>query len=299
VRNNVFGTHVVALAAAAAGVAKFVMVSTDKAVNPSSIMGATKRVAELICRSFERRTGTEFVSVRFGNVLGSRGSVINVFKRQIEAGGPLTITHPDMVRYFMTIPEAVMLVLEAMAIGRDGQVFLMHMGEPVRVVELAENLLRLSGLKPYEDIDIVFTGVRPGEKMFEEMMTNIELENPTRNDRLFVAQQGSVEYEMLARMLKRLDLAVRTPNPKDVVECIQELVPTFEPGAHLINGDWKGGLAAERAAAAEAATFSANGSAAKAGRDFSTNGAAVPAEAGMAGLPDGEDAAVTALDANN
>jgi hypothetical protein len=135
--------------------------------------------------------------------------------------------------------------------------------------------------------------------MFEEMMTNIELENPTRNDRLFVAQQGSVEYEMLARMLKRLDLAVRTPNPKDVVECIQELVPTFEPGAHLINGDWKGGLAAERATAAEAASFSANGSATKAGRDFRANGVVAPEEAGMPASPDGEDAAVTAFDASN
>jgi FlaA1/EpsC-like NDP-sugar epimerase len=299
VRNNVFGTHVVALAAAAAGVAKFVMVSTDKAVNPSSIMGATKRVAELICRSFERRTGTEFVSVRFGNVLGSRGSVINVFKRQIESGGPLTITHPDMVRYFMTIPEAVTLVLEAMAIGRDGQVFVMHMGEPVRVVELAENLLRLSGLKPYKDIDIVFTGVRPGEKMFEEMMTNIELENPTRNDRLFIAQQSSVEYEMLARMLKRLDLAVRTPNPKDVVECMRELVPTFKPGAHLVDGDWKGGLAAERAAAAEAAVFSANGSGTKPGLDLTPNGVVAPATADLPGLTNGSDAAVTASDASS
>jgi FlaA1/EpsC-like NDP-sugar epimerase len=240
VRNNVFGTHAVALAAAAAGVAKFVMISTDKAVNPTSIMGATKRVAEQICQSFERRTGTEFVSVRFGNVLGSRGSVIDVFTRQIEAGGPLTVTHPDMVRYFMTIPEAVALVLQATSIGRDGQVFVLDMGKPVSVVELAENLVRLCGLRPYEDIDIVFTGIRPGEKLREEILTPHELENPTRHsgenptvhERLFVAQQERLEYEHLVDTLNELEVAVRTPDLEAVLATIRRLVPEFHPGPH-------------------------------------------------------------------
>jgi FlaA1/EpsC-like NDP-sugar epimerase len=198
------------------------------------MMGATKRVAELICQSFERRTGTEFVSVRFGNVLGSRGSVIHTFKSQIERGGPVTVTHPDMVRYFMTIPEAVSLVLEAMAIGRDGQVFVMDMGEPVRVVELAENLITLSGLRPYEDIDIVFSGVRPGEKLFEEILTARERENPTVNTRLFMAQQERIEYERLAESLGRLDLAVRTPDPAAVVSHMQRLVPSYTPSPMLL-----------------------------------------------------------------
>ncbi len=241
VRNNVFGTHAVALAAAAAGVAKFVMISTDKAVNPTSVMGATKRVAELVCQSFERRTGTEFVSVRFGNVLGSRGSVLDVFKKQIEAGGPLTVTHPDMVRYFMTIPEAVALVLEATAIGRDGQVFVLDMGKPVSVVELAENLVRLCGLRPYEDVDIVFTGIRPGEKLREEILTSHELdnpnahaaENPTVHERLFVAQQERIVYERLVDELAGLEVAVRTPDADAVVATLRRMVPSFQPGAHL------------------------------------------------------------------
>jgi FlaA1/EpsC-like NDP-sugar epimerase len=241
VRNNVLGTQVLALAAAASGVAKFVMISTDKAVNPSSMMGATKRAAELICQAFEGRTGTEFVSVRFGNVLGSRGSVINTFKRQLECGSPLTVTHPDMVRYFMTIPEAVTLVLEAMAIGRDGQVFVMDMGEPVRVVELAENLIRLSGLRPYEDVDIVFTGIRPGEKLFEEMLTARERENPTINERLFMAQQERIEYDRLSDTIGRLDLAVRTPDPETVVKLMSVLVPSYTPSPHLI-GDRNGAV---------------------------------------------------------
>ena len=245
VRNNIFGTHAVALAAAAAGVAKFVMISTDKAVNPTSIMGATKRVAELICQSFERRTPTEFVSVRFGNVLGSRGSVIDVFKRQIEAGGPLTVTHPDMVRYFMTIPEAVALVLEATAIGRDGQVFVLDMGKPVSVVELAENLVRLCGLRPYEDIDIVFTGIRPGEKLREEILTPHELENPTArsaenptgHERLFVAQQQRIVYELLVELLGGLEVAVRTQDVDAVLTTLRTLVPEFRPGEHHRNGE--------------------------------------------------------------
>lgn len=245
VRNNVFGTHSVALAAAAAGVAKFVMISTDKAVNPTSVMGATKRFAELICQSFERRTGTEFVSVRFGNVLGSRGSVIDVFKKQIELGGPLTVTHPDMMRYFMTIPEAVALVLDATAIGRDGQVCVLDMGKPVSVVELAENLVRLCGLRPYDDVDIVFTGIRPGEKLREEILTSHELDNPdahpaedpTAHERLFVAQQERIVYEKLVGILTDLEVAVRIPDTQAVIATLRRLVPSFVPGDHLRRDD--------------------------------------------------------------
>ncbi|HYK52958.1 MAG TPA: nucleoside-diphosphate sugar epimerase/dehydratase, partial [Candidatus Eremiobacteraceae bacterium] len=248
VRNNVFGTHAVALAAAAAGVAKFVMISTDKAVNPTSVMGATKRFAELICQSFERRTGTEFVSVRFGNVLGSRGSVIDVFKKQIEMGGPLTVTHPDMMRYFMTIPEAVALVLDATAIGRDGQVCVLDMGKPVSVVELAENLVRLCGLRPYDDVDIVFTGIRPGEKLREEILTPHELDNPdahsvddpTAHERLFVAQQERIVYEKLVGILTDLEVAVRTPDTQAVIATLRRLVPSFVPGDHLRRDDANG-----------------------------------------------------------
>ncbi|MFI5388711.1 MAG: polysaccharide biosynthesis protein, partial [Candidatus Eremiobacterales bacterium] len=259
VRNNVFGTHAVALAAAAAGVAKFVMISTDKAVNPTSVMGATKRVAELICQSFERRTGTEFVSVRFGNVLGSRGSVIDVFKKQIEMGGPLTVTHPDMVRYFMTIPEAVALVLDATAIGRDGQVCVLDMGKPVSVVELAENLVRLCGLRPYDDVDIVFTGIRPGEKLREEILTSHELDNPdehpsddpSAHERLFVAQQERIVYEKLVGILTDLEVAVRTPDAQTVIATLRRLVPTFVPGDHLRGDDATAGLLAPQAGEAD------------------------------------------------
>jgi FlaA1/EpsC-like NDP-sugar epimerase len=236
VRNNVFGTHVVALAAAATGVAKFVMLSTDKAVNPTSILGATKRVAEIICQSFEARTGTEFVSVRFGNVLGSKGSVLEVFRRQIERGGPLTVTHPEMKRYFMTIPEAVMLVLEAMAIGRDGQVFVMDMGEPVEVVKIAEAMARLSGLRPYKDVDIQFTGIRPGEKLFEEFLTSDENITATMNQRLFSAQQERFDYELIAGVLRNLDVAVRTGETDVIIRALGELVPSFHPGEHLVGG---------------------------------------------------------------
>jgi len=285
VRNNVLGTQVVALAAAASGVAKFVMISTDKAVNPSSMMGATKRAAEMICQSFERRTGTEFVSVRFGNVLGSRGSVIHTFKNQIERGGPVTVTHPDMVRHFMTIPEAVSLVLEAMAIGRDGQVFVMDMGEPVRVVELAENLITLSGLRPYEDIDIVFSGIRPGEKLFEEILTARERENPTVNERLFMAQQERIEYERLSDSLGRLDLAVRTPDPATVVEVMQRLVPSYTPSQTLLATE---DLTPVRAAKSTAKPSAAASNGSRANGAVSTDAVSSDARA-LAGSVDASD----------
>ena len=233
VRNNVFGTHVVALAAAAAGVAKFVLLSTDKAVNPTSIMGVTKRISEHICQSFARRTGTEFVSVRFGNVLGSRGSVLPIFKEQIDCGGPVTVTHKDMKRYFMTIPEAVSLVLQAMSIGRDGQVFVLDMGEPVNILQLAETMVSLCGLTPYRDIDIVVTGIRPGEKLFEEILTTKEGMSRTSHERLFIAQQERMEYDVVAGYLSQLERASRFDDLDTILHVLGRLVPSYEPGAHL------------------------------------------------------------------
>ncbi|MDQ6827058.1 MAG: polysaccharide biosynthesis protein [Candidatus Eremiobacteraeota bacterium] len=233
VRNNVVGTHVVALAAAASGVAKFVLLSTDKAVNPTSVMGTTKRMAELVCQSFAHGSGTEFVSVRFGNVLGSRGSVLPIFQRQLESGGPLTITHRDMERFFMTIPEAVSLVLEAMSIGHDGQVFILDMGEPVKILRLAETVITLAGLTPYRDIDIVETAMRPGEKLYEETLTSSEGLSKTNHERLFIAQQERVAYQKIAHGIQILQRAVATSDWKLAVTTMREFVPSFTMGAHL------------------------------------------------------------------
>jgi len=233
VRNNVLGTHVVALAAAAAGAAKFVLLSTDKAVNPTSVMGATKRLSEIISQSFVNQTGTEFVTVRFGNVLESRGSVIPIFKKQIENGGPVTVTHREMQRYFMTIPEAVSLVLQAMAIGRDGQVLVLDMGKPVNILKLAETLITLSGLTPYRDIDIVETGIRPGEKLFEEILTSHEGLSTTSHARLFIAQQERVAYDTLALGLRALESAARTGDETAIIDVLRNFVKSYQPGPHL------------------------------------------------------------------
>jgi|GEM_PF-635867 len=227
VRNNVFGTKVVALAAAAAGTAKFILLSTDKAVNPSSVMGATKRMAELICQSFAGGSATEFVSVRFGNVLGSRGSVVPIFKAQVQAGGPVKITHRDMVRYFMTIPEAVSLVLQAMSMGIDGEVFVLDMGSPVRILDLAEQVIRLSGFEPYRDIDIVETGIRPGEKLFEEILTDGEGFTRTAHERLFIAKQQRLDYGRLNEGIDRLRAAVRRHDAQSAIDVLHEFVPEF------------------------------------------------------------------------
>ena len=233
VRNNVVGTKVVALAAAAAGVAKFVLLSTDKAVNPTSVMGATKRMAELICQSFAGGSATEFVSVRFGNVLGSRGSVIPIFKAQVQAGGPVTITHRDMVRYFMTIPEAVSLVLQAMSMGLDGEVFVLDMGAPVKILDLAQQVIRLSGFEPYRDIDIVEAGIRPGEKLFEEILTDGEGFTRTSHERLFIAKQQRLDYAHLNDGVDRLRGAVRRSDVRASVDILREFVPEFTPGTHI------------------------------------------------------------------
>ena len=256
-RNNVLGTHVVALAAAAAGAAKFVLLSTDKAVNPTSVMGATKRLAEIISQSFASQTGTEFVTVRFGNVLESRGSVIPIFKKQIENGGPVTITDREMQRYFMTIPEAVSLVLQAMAIGRDGQVLVLDMGRPVKILQLAETLITLSGLTPHRDIAIIETGIRPGEKLVEEILTSHEGMSTTSHARLFIAQQERVPYDTLALGLRALESGARAGDPKTVIDVLRNFVPSYLPGPHQLDGSPDGSVAyAQRAMGP---TASANG----------------------------------------
>jgi FlaA1/EpsC-like NDP-sugar epimerase len=237
VRNNVLGTRTVALAAAATGTAKFVLLSTDKAVNPSSVMGLTKRMSELVCQSFAGGSATEFVTVRFGNVLGSRGSVIPIFKQQVASGGPVTITHRDMKRYFMTIPEAVSLVLQAMSMGRDGEVFVLDMGDPIKILDLAETVIRLSGFTPYRDVQIVETSIRPGEKLFEEILTNREDFTLTSHERLFIAKQDRLDYSELVRAMNALGRAVRTSDWRSAVGTMRQFVPEYDPGEHLGLGE--------------------------------------------------------------
>ncbi len=232
-KTNVFGTRTVARVAKMWNAEKFVMVSTDKAVNPTSIMGATKRAAELLVKDMGESGNVSFVSVRFGNVLGSRGSVIPIFTEQIARGGPVTVTDPEMRRYFMTIPEAVLLVLQAGAMGDNGQVFVLDMGEPVKIVDLAKQLIVLSGLEPDKDIPIVFTGVRPGEKMFEDILSAEEGTSATSHDRIFISRTGdSTSSAEIARGLKDLSAAVESGDKKTVVAALRDLVVTFRPEAN-------------------------------------------------------------------
>jgi FlaA1/EpsC-like NDP-sugar epimerase len=230
VTNNILGTRNVLEAALAVGVAHFVMISTDKAVNPTSVMGASKRVAELLVLDAARRSGQPYVAVRFGNVLGSRGSVVPTFKRQISAGGPVTVCHPDMTRYFMTIPEAVQLVLQASVLGQGGDIFMLDMGEPVRIADMARDLIELSGLEVGRDIEIVYTGSRPGEKLFEELFIPGERYEPTHHQKILLARNASafVPHD-LETLLERLENAARENSRPMALQCLQELVPEFQP----------------------------------------------------------------------
>ncbi|BAU28085.1 FlaA1/EpsC-like NDP-sugar epimerase [Aneurinibacillus soli] len=226
VKNNIFGTKNVVYAADKYRVERFVMISSDKAVNPTSVMGVTKRVAEMIIQSISRESNTLFSVVRFGNVLGSRGSVIPLFKRQISGGGPVTVTHPEMIRYFMTIPEAVQLVIQAGAFAKDRGLFVLDMGEPVKIDTLARDLIRLSGFEPDKEIQVVYTGVRPGEKLYEELFTTRESLNATNHNRIFSARPELIakkEIEMYLDKLKSKALH----NHEDICLVLQEIVPTF------------------------------------------------------------------------
>ncbi|MCH7971189.1 MAG: polysaccharide biosynthesis protein [Chloroflexi bacterium] len=225
---NVFGTKVVAEAARRWNADKFVLISTDKAVNPMSVMGATKRAAEVTIRHIGEGSTTDFIAVRFGNVLGSRGSVVPVFRDQIARGGPVTVTDPGMVRYFMTIPEAVSLVLQAGTVGENGEVLVLDMGEPVKIVDLARQVIRMSGFEPDRDIPIVFTGIRPGEKLFEDILSAEEGTNSTHYDRIFVANVSDrMTREELRAELDSLEQAATTGHNGELLGCLQRIVPTY------------------------------------------------------------------------
>lgn len=231
VRNNILGTKVVADEAAAHNVETFVMISTDKAVNPTSVMGCTKRVAEMYVQSMNKNSGTRFVAVRFGNVLGSRGSVIPLFKKQIAKGGPVTVTHPDMKRYFMTIPEASQLVLQAGAMAKGGEVFVLDMGEPVRIYDLAKDLITLSGLIPDKDIEIKITGLRPGEKLFEELLSAEDGTEKTTHKKIFTARIKEIDKAELDNEISKI---LEITDGEEVVAALQKIVPTYTPNRENI-----------------------------------------------------------------
>lgn len=229
VKNNVIGTYNVASLSEFYGVEKFMMISTDKAVNPTNIMGATKRCCEMVVQYMAQfgSSKTAFITTRFGNVLGSNGSVIPLFKRQIENGGPVTVTHPEIIRYFMTIPEAVSLVLQAAAMAHGGEIFVLDMGSPVKITTLAENLIRMYGKVPYKDIEIKFTGLRPGEKLFEELLMSEEGLKATDNKKIFIGNQIPINSTDFVEKLEKLEERAIANDPKGTVQAIHDIVPTF------------------------------------------------------------------------
>jgi FlaA1/EpsC-like NDP-sugar epimerase len=225
IKNNVLGTHLLGELAGQLGVEAFVLISTDKAVRPSSVMGASKRVAELVVQDLNRRFATRYVAVRFGNVIGSAGSVIPIFRQQILDGGPVTVTHPDMTRYFMTIPEASQLVLQAGSMGEGGEIFILDMGEPVRILDLAKDAITLSGLRPFEDIDIVYTGIRPGEKLFEELEIREEEMTNTRHPKIFIGKIRPYSQLEVNQALQRLGALAAIGDEHDIRSYLCELLP--------------------------------------------------------------------------
>jgi len=229
VKNNILGTRRVADLAEAHGVERFVMISTDKAVNPSSVMGATKRIAEMYLQALSQRSKTSFVTVRFGNVLGSAGSVVPIFQAQIAQGGPVSVTHPEMCRYFMTIPEACQLVLQSGAMGKGGEIFILDMGEPVKIVDLARDLIELSGFRPGEDIEVRFTGVRPGEKLFEELSTAEENADKTRHPKIFVGRARRVDWDEIVGRIAELLQITDSGDPDAVRARLARAIPEYCP----------------------------------------------------------------------
>jgi len=227
IKNNVFGTLNVAECSDKYGTKRFVLISTDKAVNPTNIMGATKRIAEMVIQALNRNSKTEFVAVRFGNVLGSNGSVIPLFKKQIEQGGPVTVTHPEVTRFFMTIPEAVQLVIQAGAMAKGGEIFVLDMGQPVKIADLARNLIKLSGFEPDMDIKIVYTGLRPGEKLYEELLLNEEGLEATKNNKIYVAKPLHTDLALLKRELECLKELI-LKDSEEIPEYIKLIVPTYK-----------------------------------------------------------------------
>ena len=233
VKNNVIGTFNVAKLSDLTGVRKFIMISTDKAVNPTNVMGATKRCCEMIVQYMAQSgSKTEFVTTRFGNVLGSNGSVIPLFKRQIESGKPVTVTDPEVIRYFMTIPEAVSLVLEAGAMAKGGEIFVLDMGAPVKIVTLAENLIRMYGKIPYKEVPIKFTGLRPGEKLYEELLMDEEDLKSTANNKIFIGKQIKIERNSFINNYEKLKGSAQSNDSDKTLELLEHMVPTFK---HKIN----------------------------------------------------------------
>jgi FlaA1/EpsC-like NDP-sugar epimerase len=228
IRNNVLGTKTLADLAHRYGVKVFLMISTDKAVRPSSVMGASKRVAELYVQALSRHSPTRFVAVRFGNVLGSAGSVVPVFEEQIARGGPVTVTHPLMERYFMTIPEACQLVLQAASMGQGGEIYILDMGEPVKIVDLARHLIRLSGLRPDHNIEICFTGIRPGEKLFEELFLREECAQKTQHPRILVGRPSVQSWRRINRQVEELGDLVAYADPGRLLARLKEIVPDYQ-----------------------------------------------------------------------
>ena len=226
IKNNVFGTYKTAAAADRYGTERFVLISTDKAVNPTNIMGASKRMCEMVIQMYNKHSKTDYVAVRFGNVLGSNGSVIPLFKKQIEQGGPVTVTHKDIIRYFMTIPEAVSLVLQAGAYAKGGEIFILDMGEPVKILDLAENLIRLSGYVPYEDIQIEFTGLRPGEKLYEELLMGEEGLQDTPNKLIHIGKPIEFDQEIFKTQLQEL-IKFANQDTENIKDIIKTIVPTY------------------------------------------------------------------------
>jgi FlaA1/EpsC-like NDP-sugar epimerase len=261
VENNVLATATVARLAAQHGLEDVVMISTDKAVRPASMLGATKRVAELVVNSYNGPS-TKFVSVRFGNVLGSNGSVIPLFKKQIAAGGPVTVTHPDMHRYFMTIPEAAQLVLQASAMGRGGEIFVLDMGQPMKIVDLARNLIILSGLRPEEDIKIEFSGLRPGEKLYEELSSFDEATAPTGHEKIKIFRGPGIAREQMSQHLQLLAELCLKRDVSRLILALKDIVPDYNPSVHLL----RQAIETHVAASSLAALASAVGSSPMAGQ---------------------------------